>query len=198
MVINNEKKMRLTKKQRKQINWLMFGLLLLMWSAYELWIDVKNENNFKIVNSFIIDEQNLNENANNFKRAYERKQYSIMKSMMEGKLIEKNENLKVKDFIYMGETIHYALKNNPNVNPNSDLDIMRKQFLNAWNTKGVHVLKKEQNLVALSSIDCKYSMFCYYKKDKLKEDLDKLVDDYNRGQRISFIVSKIENLNSYN
>lgn len=173
----------------------MFGLLLLLLSAYELWIDVKNKNNFQVVNSFIVDEGNLNENANNFKKAYERKQYTIMQSMLEGKLIEENESLKVKDFIYMGETIHSALKDNINKDFNSDLEVMKKEYLNAWHSKGVNILKKEKNLISLNSIDCQYSILCHYRKDKLIEEIDKLKDVYNRGQRVTFIINKIENLN---
>lgn len=186
--------MRLTKKQRIQMRLLFCGLLILSWSAYELWVDIKNKDAFDAIHVFVKEEKELDKNASNFNKAYERKQYVIMKEMLEGKLVDNNSTLKVKDFNYMGETLLAALKNVKNEEV-KELKQLRISYLEAWAKKSENILQKEQNLLSLKNIDCQYGIYCHYKKAKLKDNLLVGQEDGSLIDKTKSLVKKIDGIN---
>lgn len=156
--------MRLTRKQRKQMNFLVFGLIVLLFTAFEIWTNEQKKTSFETIDEFIVQEKKLEENKNIFTKAKERKNYGIMNSMLDGRL---NGEPFLIDYVYMGKSLADMSKDS-NVNGN-ELKTLKEGYISSWMKNGKDLVNNEKNILNLKSIDCSISIYCHYKKSQRKE-----------------------------
>lgn len=154
---------KLTKTRKLQLKVLIVILLLLIVSANELWTNDNNKEFYKKLDSYVQNENDLNENKEYFLLAANDNKFNIMKMMMEARF----QDPVLFDFVYIGNGINKVSKNGGDIN---EIDLMKKNYINSWNKWRVNVVKKDNNVFDIESINCKFSIYCYYKKEQVKRE----------------------------